>query len=87
MRIAKTVTTWMIFLSLFFLAPMSFAQTGYILTDGSRAVIMERQLVLIGRDGKKAVARPGIYATKDGRYTIVVDGKGAVVQDRSKGLR
>ena len=87
MRIAKSLTTWMIFLSLFFLAPMSFAQTEYILTDGSRAVIMERQLVLIRGDGKKSVARPGSYATRDGRYTIVVDGKRAVIQDRSKELR
>ena len=84
MRIAKSLTTWMIFLSLFFIAPMSIAQTEYILTDGSHAVIMERQLVLIRPNGKKSVARPGIYVTRNGRFTIVVDGKGAVVQERSK---
>jgi len=87
MRIAKSLTTWMICLSLFFIAPMSFAQTEYILSDGSRAVIAERQLVLIRSDGKRSVARPGSYVTRDGRYTIVVGGKGAVIQERSKELR
>ena len=84
MRIAKALITWMIFLSLFFLAPMSFAETEYVLRDGSRAVIIERQLVLIRWDGKKSVARPGNYETRDGRYTIVVHGKGTVIQERSK---
>lgn len=87
MRIAKSLTIWMIFLSLFFLAPMSFAQTEYILSDGSRAVIIERHLVLIRWDGKRSVARPGSYETRDGRYTIVVGDRGAVIKDSSKKLR
>ena len=87
MRIAKSLYTWMICLFLLFLAPMSFAETEYILMDGTRAVIIERQLVLIRWDGKRSFAGPGKYETRDGRYTIVVQGRGAVVQDRSTELR
>lgn len=84
MRIAKSLTTGMIFLSLLFLAPMSFAETEYILSDGSRAVIIERHLVLIRWDGKRSVARPGSYETRDGRYTIVEGDRGAVIKDDPK---
>jgi len=87
MRIAKSLTTWMICLSLFFLVPMSLAGEEYILRDGSRAMIIERQLVLKRWDGKRSVARPGSYETKDGRYTIVVGDKGAVIKNSSKMLR
>ena len=84
MKIVKSINTWMIFLSLLLLAPMSFAETEYILSDGSRAVIIERHLVLIGWDGKRSVARPGSYETKDGRYTIVEGDRGAVIKDGPK---
>jgi len=84
MRIAKSLYIMMVCFSLSFLAPMSFAEAEYILEDGSRAVIVERRLVLIHWDGKRSVARPGNYETKDGRYTIVVHGKGTVIQERSK---
>ncbi len=87
MRVIKSVTAWMICLFLLFLAPASFAEQEYVLRDGSRAVIVERHLVLIRWDGKRTVARPGSYETRDGRYTIVVDGKGAVIQERSRELR
>ena len=87
MRIAKSLYTWMICLSLFFPATMSFAETEYILMDGSRAVIIERQLVLIHSNGKRSAARPGSYETRDGRYTIVAGDKGAVIKDNSEKLR
>jgi hypothetical protein len=84
MKIVKSINTWMIFLSLLLLAPMSFAETEYVLSDGSRAVIIERHLVLIRWDGKRSVARPGSYETKDGRYTIVEGDRGAVIKDGPK---
>jgi hypothetical protein len=84
MKIVKSINTWMIFLSLLLLAPMSFAETEYVLSDGSRAVIIERHLVLIRWDGKRSVARPGSYETRDGRYTIVEGDRGAVIKDGPK---
>lgn len=87
MRFTKPLATWVICLSLFFLAPMSFAQTEYILVSGSRAVIMEKQVVLISSDGKKSVAPPGSYETRDGRYTIIVRKDKVVVRDHTQELR
>jgi len=87
MSIAKSLTTWMICLSLFFLVPTSLAGEEYILSDGSRAVIVERQLVLIHWDGRRSVARPGNYDTRDGRYTIVVGDRGAEIKESLKKLR
>ena len=84
MKIVKSINTWMIFFSLLLLAPMSFAETEYVLSDGSRAVIIERHLVLIRWDGKRSVARPGSYETRDGRYTIVEGDRGAVIKDGPK---
>jgi hypothetical protein len=87
MRIAKSLFPWIMIFSMLFLVPSSFAQDEYVLMDGSRAVIMEKQLVLIHRDGKRSFAGPGRYDTRDGRYTIVVQGKEAVVRDHTKELR
>jgi hypothetical protein len=87
MKIAKLLFLWIMIFSLLFLVPFSFAQEEYVLVDGSRAVIIERQLVLVHWDGKRSFAAPGKYETRDGRYTIVVSGRGAVVQDRSTELR
>jgi hypothetical protein len=87
MRIAKSLFPWIMIFSMVFLVPFSFAENEYVLMDGSRAVIIERQLVLIRWDGKRSLAAPGSYETRDGRYTIDVGGKGAVVQDRSMKLR
>jgi hypothetical protein len=87
MRIAKSLFPWIMIFSLVFLVPSSFAQDEYVLLDGSRAVIIERQLVLIHPDGKRSFAGPGWYDTRDGRYTIVVQGKEAVVRDHTMELR
>ena len=87
MRIAKSLFPWIMIFSLVFLVPFSFAEDEYVLMDGSRAVIIERQLVVISWDGKRSFAGPGKYETRDGRYTIVVGERGAVVQDRSAGVR
>jgi hypothetical protein len=87
MRIAKSLFPWIMIFSLLFLVPFSFAETEYVLVDGSRAVIIERQLVLIQWDGKRSFAPLGKYETRDGRYTIIVSGRGAVVYDRSTELR
>jgi len=87
MRIAKSLFPWIMIFSLLFLVPSSFAEDEYVLMDGSRAVIIERQLVLIRWDGKRSLAAPGRYETRDGRYTIDVGGRGAVVRDRSMELR
>jgi len=87
MKIAKSLFPLIMIFSLVFLVPFSFAEDEYVLIDGSRAVIVERQLVVISWDGKRSLALPGKYETGDGRYTIVVGGRGAVVQDRSAGVR
>jgi hypothetical protein len=87
MKIAKSLFPWIMIFSMLFLAPFSFAEDEYVLIDGSRAVIVERQLVVISWDGKRSLALPGKYETRDGRYTIVVGERGAVVQDRSAGVR
>ena len=87
MRFAKSIAAWTVSLFLLVLAPLSLAEQVFVLSDGSRAVIVERQLVVTGKNGRRAVARPGIYETRDGRYTIVVDGKGAVIQPRTSPIR
>jgi hypothetical protein len=51
----------------------------YLLMDGSKAIIVERQLIVYPTDSKRYFARPGKYQTKDRRYTIVVTPKGATV--------
>ena len=87
MRFAKSIAAWTVSLFLLVLAPLSLAEQVFVLSDGSRAVIVERQLVVTGKNGRRAFARPGIYETRDGRYTIVVDGKGAVIQPRTSPIR
>jgi hypothetical protein len=87
MRTAKLLFPWIMMFSMVFLVPSSFAAEEYVLLDGSRAVLMEKQLVLIHRDGKRSIAGPGWYDTRDGRFTIVVGGKGIVVRDHTKELR
>ena len=87
MKIAKSLFPWIMIFSLVFLVPFSFAENEYVLMDGSRAVIIERQLVVISGDGKRSLAVPGSYDTRDGRYTIDVGGRGAVVRERSLKLR
>ena len=87
MRIARSLFPWIMIFTMFFLVPLSYAGEGYVLMNGSRAVIIEKKLVLISRDGKESFAPPGNYETRDGRYTIVVGGKGVVVRDHTKELR
>ena len=87
MNIAKSLFPWFMMFSMLFLVPLSFAGDEYVLIDGSRAVIVERQLMVISWDGKRSFAGPGSYDTRDGRYTIVVQGKEAVVRDHTKELR
>jgi len=55
----------------------------FYLADGTRAVIAERQLVLIYSDSRRKVAPPGSYDTMDGR-TIVVSQKGIEYKTRTK---
>lgn len=86
MKIAKSLFPWIMIFSLVFLVPFSCAENEYVLMDGSRAVIIEKQLVLIHWDGKRSFAAPGSYETRDGRYTIDVGGRGAVVRERSMKL-
>ena len=87
MEIKKSVITWMIGFSLVLAGPISLAGEGPILIDGSRAVVVKNQLILTGQDGKRTVARPGIYDTRDGRYRFIVRGNDVLVQDHTKELR
>ena len=86
MKVAKSLFPWIMIFSMLFLVPLSFAEEEYVLMDGSRAVIIERQLFLVRWDGKRSLAAPGSYETRDGRYTIVVQERGAVVRERSMKL-
>jgi len=87
MRAAKSFFSWILCFSLFFTPLVSLAGAEYTLRDGTRAVIMERQLILIGQDARRTVAPPGRYETRDGRYSIIVKGNEIVIRDHTKELR
>jgi hypothetical protein len=87
MRAAKLFFSWILCFTLFFTALVSFAGDEYTLRDGTRAVIVERHLILIRGDSRRSVARPGIYETMDGRTSIIVKGNGVVIREQMKELR
>jgi len=87
MRIMRTFLTGLFCLSWFFLVPAFSAGNEFVLVGGTRAVIEGKQLILIGKDSGRSVAPPGIYDTRDGRYSIVVKGKEIVIREHAKELR
>jgi len=74
---------------LFLLYPVSssYAETGYLLVNGNRAVIEGKQLVLIDGGSRRTVAPPGRYDTRDGKYSIIVKGNEIVIRDHTKEVR
>jgi hypothetical protein len=87
MKFAKRLLPLVLCLSWFFPVSSSCAGDEYHLANGARAEIIENHLFLIQRDGKRSVARPGIYDTRDGRYSFIVKGRGVVIRENTKGLR
>ena len=87
MRITKTFFAGILYLSCLFLVPGSFAGNEFVLVGGTSAVIEGKQLILVGKDGKRSVALPGKYDTRDGRYSIVVKKNEIVIRDHTKELR
>ena len=61
------------------LAGVAFAQDVLFLKDGTRAVVVEKRLVLLGPGTKRTIAPKGKYPTADGKYLIVVTGKSATL--------
>jgi hypothetical protein len=86
MRFAKAVIASVLCLSWLFPVSPSHAAEEYYLADGTRAMIIERQLILIRSDSRRSVARPGTYETRDGR-TIIVKGNGIEIRPDTKGPR
>lgn len=87
MKIPKSLIAWMICVSMFFLVPASLAGEEYLLNDGSRAVIVKTELILVQGKGKRSIAPPGHYETRDGRYTFIVRRNEVFVRDNTKVLR
>ena len=87
MRIVKTFFAGILYLSSLFLVPASFAGNEFALVGGTRGVIEGKQLILIGKDSVRSVAPPGIYDTRDGRYSIVVKNNEIVIRDHTKEFR
>lgn len=83
MTMRKAILTVAISCSLLFPALTARADGEYLLPDGVRGVIAERHLFLIGPDGKRTAAPPGNYVTRDGRYLLIVGGKGTEVRERA----
>ena len=73
-KAALSLATFLL-LALYSLAGAAIGQEVYFLKDGSRAVIMERRLVLYRTGERRIVAPKGNYPTADGKYLIVVTGK------------
>mgnify|MGYP001354262932 CR=1 FL=1 len=85
MNTAKRLLVLILLLTGFLLPSLSVAEDVYYLKDGSRAVIVERQLVIYPLGSKRVLALPGNYPTRDGKNTIVVTGKSVtVIRNRSK---
>jgi hypothetical protein len=87
MRITKRFFAGILFLSCLFLIPVSFAGGEFVLVGGIRAVIEGKQLILIDKNSGRSVAPPGIYDTRDGRYSVVVMKNEIVIRDHTKELR
>jgi hypothetical protein len=87
MKFAKRLL--LLTLCLSWLVPVSSARAvdEYYLAKGGRAEIAEGRLILIQANGRRSVARPGIYDTSDGRYSLIVKGKGVVIMENRNGQR
>jgi hypothetical protein len=86
MKFTKALFASVLGLLWLFPVSLSHAAEEYYLADGTRAMIVERRLVLIRSDSRRSVARPGTYETRDGR-TIIVKGKGIEILPYTKGPR
>jgi hypothetical protein len=87
MRFAKLLFSTVFCITCLLPVSPSTAGDEFFLSDGTRALIRERQLILIRPDSKQTVAPPGSYETSDGRTTILVNEKGILIQERKKELR
>ena len=87
MKITKSIFASMIFVSCLFIVPVTFAGDEYILFDGTRALVEGKTMILFGANGKKSIAPPGRYDTRDGRYSIIVKQNEIIVRDHTKELR
>jgi hypothetical protein len=67
--------------------PPSFAGASYVLANGTQGQVDGKRLILIEANGKRSVAPPGRYETRDGHYTIVVRGETVVIRDNTRTLR
>ncbi len=86
----KTIGTFLAGIVCFtclYLVPVSFAGSEFVLVGGTRAAIEGKKLLLVDRNSKRSVAPNGKYDTRDGRYTIVVQGDEIVIRDHTKELR
>lgn len=72
MKIPGLYFACVLLISSMFPVSWSNAQDEYVLKDGTRAVIIERQLVLFDLNSKRTFAPAGTYVTRDGRYVITV---------------
>ncbi len=87
MRISRSFLVGIFCLVWLCLSSASFAENGYLLENGTRAVVEGKRLVLVDGKGRRTVAPSGRYETRDGRYTIVVRGDVIVIMDHTKQLR
>jgi hypothetical protein len=79
MNTANRCFASILLLASFYVASPALAEDEYYLKDGSKAVIVEKQLIVYPLNSKRYFAVPGKYQTRDGKYTIVVTAKGATV--------
>jgi hypothetical protein len=84
MRISKSFVVGFSCFLWIFLISTSFAENGFFLVGGTRAVIEGKQLILIDQNSRRSVAPAGRYDTRDGKFSIVVKGNGIVVLDNTK---
>jgi hypothetical protein len=79
MRISRSIVVGCFCLLWLCMGSASFGASGYLLENGSRAVVEGKRLILVERNGKRSVAAPGRYETRDGRHTIVVKGDVVII--------
>ena len=87
MRISKSFFVGFSCFLWIFLVSTSFAENGFFLVGGTRAVIEGKQLILIDKSSRRSVAPAGRYDTRDGKYSIIVKGNEIVIRDHTKVLR
>jgi hypothetical protein len=83
MGIPRSIVTMLICAFCFFLVSSSYADTEYFLVNGDRAVIEGKKMILIDKNSKRSAAPSGSYETRDGRYTIIVQGDKIRIRDKS----